>query len=73
VPSFNQTFSVLGGSFFGVGEHYDNMTSAQHGGSTPIPFALTAQQGGGFNATMQLPRAAIEDLVVGWIRKITGG
>ena len=72
-PTLQHRLGAISGSFTGIGEHYDDATAAQHGGTTPILFGFTAQQSGPFTATVQLPRAAIEDFVVSFIKKITGG
>jgi hypothetical protein len=71
-PMFNHRFAALGGSFTGIGEHYDDMTSAQHGGTTPILVGLSGQPSA-MNANVQMPRAAIEDFVVSFIKRMSGG
>lgn len=72
-PGFSQRFAALGGNFVGIGEHYDDITAAQHGGTTPIVYGFTAQSPSEMTATLKMPRAAIEDFVVSFIKKLTGG
>ena len=72
-PTFAQRFAALNGSFTGIGEHYDDATAAAHGGTTPMLFGFTSQQSGPFQATLQVPRGAIEDFVVSFIKRVTGG
>jgi hypothetical protein len=36
-------------------------------------FGFTSQQNGPFQATLQVPRGAIEDFVVSFIKRVTGG
>ena len=73
-PSMSQLFSVLfGNTFYGVGEHYDDLTAAKFGGATPIPFSFTAQPNGGpVVSSVQLPKAAVEDFVVSFIKRMGG-
>ncbi|MGO9836688.1 MAG: hypothetical protein ACLP1X_21035 [Polyangiaceae bacterium] len=65
---------VIGVLFSELGLHSDDsledLTHVPHGGRAPIVYSLTAQTGvpSSVVATLQVPRAAIEDAVVGVLR-----
>jgi len=61
-------FSALG---MGADDSLEDVAHVPHKGETPIVYSLTAQAGGpptSVVATLQLPREAIEDVVVGVLR-----
>jgi len=70
--SLAQQMGILLGELLpGSLDAIDDLAHVPHGGNTPIVYSLTSQAGGPpavVVANMQIPRAAIEDAVVGALR-----
>jgi hypothetical protein len=69
--------AAVANRFYGAADFYDGVAAEPHQGATPLVFTTTAQAGtgGGASATSTLlfPKAAIEDIVAGFIQKVGGG